>query len=237
MGLLNLSVNTTPGVSAFKSNSTPTVSLFLIVVITEGIKEEVIYLNKVKQICEKNRVTDFKIVILNDYYDSETKARAQSHPLKRLDALEEWRNKYKDTLSKGDEEWLICDRDNPSFKKEQYEKVLQRTSKESIHFIVSNPAFQIWLLMHFTADISSLDLDSYEKSKKRLDIVEKELKKYVAGYKHGSLSMIHFVAHIRDAINNSKNNPTASKDLEYLSGSNFGDLLESIESKSGKRIF
>jgi len=74
-------------------------------------------------------------------------------------------------------------------------------------------------------------LDDYPKSKDRLKIVESELKKYVIGYRHGSLEIDPFSEHIRDAMDNSQSTTQDLKKLKKSSGTNFRDLLCSIQDK------
>lgn len=112
-----------------------------------------------------------------------------------------------------------------------YGELLAEAETLGIHVIVSNPAFQIWLLFHFVKDITPLRLDDYPKSKDRLKIVESELKKHVDGYKHGSLEMDPFSEHIREAMDNSQSTTQDLKELKRSSDTNFRDLLCSIQDK------
>lgn len=188
MEKLNLDFVTIPGKDAYESGSTPVRDLYFIAIIAEG-KEECIYLDYIKSIVNEAATIKLNIKILNHYYNKEKTALSESHPLKRLEALREWTNTIQKVSIADDEEWIICDRDNGSFTDDQYDELLTDAETLGVHVVVSNPAFQIWLLFHFVRDISSLRLDDYPKSKDRLKIVESELKKYVDGYKHGSVSV------------------------------------------------
>lgn len=230
MEKLNLDFVTIPGKDAYESGSTPVRNLYFIAIIAEG-KEECIYLDYIKSIVNEADTVKLNIEILNHYYNKEKTALSESHPLRRLDALKEWSDTIQKISLTDDEEWIICDRDNGSFTNDQYDELLADAETLGIHVIVSNPAFQIWLLFHFVKDITPLRLDDYPKSKDRLKIVESELKKYVVGYKHGSLEMDPFSEHIRDAMDNSQSDTQDLKELKRSSGTNFRNLLCSIQDK------
>lgn len=230
MEKLNLDFITIPGKDAYESGSTPVRDLYFIAIIAEG-KEECIYLEYIKSIVNKAATVKLNIEILNHHYNKEKIALSDSHPLKRLDALKQWCDTIQTKSLPNDEEWIICDRDNGSFTDDQYDKLLADAEKKGIHVIVSNPAFQIWLLFHFVKDITPLRLDDNPKSKDRLKIVESELKKYVIGYKHGSLEIESFSEHIRDAMDNSQSTTQDLKKLKKSSGTNFRNLLCSIQNK------
>lgn len=230
MEKLYLDFVTIPGKDAYESGSTPVRDLYFIAIIAEG-KEECIYLDYIKSIVKVADTVKLNIKILNHYYNKEKTALSESHPLRRLDALKEWSDAIQKISLTDDEEWIICDRDNGSFTNDQYDELLADAETLGIHVIVSNPAFQIWLLFHFVKDITPLRLDGYPKSKDRLKIVESELKKYVDGYKHGSLEMDPFSEHIRDAMDNSQSTTQDLKELKRSSGTNFRNLLCSIQDK------
>ena len=230
MEKLNLDFITIPGKDAYESGSTPDRDLFFMEIIAEG-KEECIYLDYIKSIVNEATTVKLNIEILNHYYNKEKTALSESHPLKRLEALREWTNTIQKVSIADDEEWIICDRDNGSFTDDQYDELLTDAETLGVHVVVSNPAFQIWLLFHFVRDISSLRLDDYPKSKDRLKIVESELRKYVDGYKHGSLEIDAFSEHIRDAMDNSQSTTQDLKELKRSSGTNFRNLLCSIQNK------
>lgn len=236
MEKLNLDFITVPGKEAYTSASVSVNELFFIAIIAEG-KEESIYLNYVKDKVNSSSTLRLRVEVLNEHYIKEKYAISESHPLKRLEVLKEWNKRIQKLSIKGDEEWIICDRDNRSFTSDQYDKLLSEAFKLGIHVVVSNPAFQIWLLFHFTHNLSSLKLDTYTQSKDRLKCVENEIKIFVSNYKHGSLNMDDFKGHVREAMENSSHYPLDLKVLKDSSGTNFRDLLSSIETYAKQKIF
>lgn len=238
MGKLNLEFNTIPGKESYDSGTEPTIDLFFVSIVTEGVKEEIIYLDYVSKLVKECDGVNFKIVLLNKLYKDTSLSISDSHPKKRLEILKEWKEWVQKHYDAGkDEDWIVCDRDDRSFKEEQFDELCAEAINTHFNIVISNPAFQIWLLFHFVADIKYLKLDQIEHSKQRLALVEKELKQYVKGYKHGSLNMAYFATHIREAINNTQSCPHEIAELKNNSGTNFSDLLISIEKRAGKTLF
>ena len=135
-----------------------------------------------------------------------------------------------------DNPWLICDRDKQSFKEKQYDEVLAMCEVNHVELIVSNPAFQLWLLLHFRSDISDLELDANEKSKISISKIEGVMRaeKLVPGYKHGTLNFEQFKNNIDDAIRNSCQFPKDPRVLKNAIGTNFDVIVNLIKSVSDK---
>ncbi|EJX09596.1 hypothetical protein EVA_02296, partial [gut metagenome] len=122
-----------------------------IAIVTEGSKEELAYL---KGYCfhlqQKGWVCKGQILYLNDsirpdIYNKEIQA---SHPKRRMELMKELLSqKNPDFLYRPEEAWMVCDRDDGSFHVDQYEEVYEVCQQEGIHWVVSNPAFQLWLLL------------------------------------------------------------------------------------------
>ena len=215
-----------PGVAAYESSSEVANSLLSICIVTEGAVEEVEYFQYIKEQLVEH--PDVKIVlnIVNETIgDAEKNV---SNPKKRYEQMKNWLaiNAPTDGLTDvQDEEWLVCDRDNSSFSEAQYDFLLDKVRTDGLHLVVSNPAFQIWLLFHFESNIDALNLDSIEKSSDRIRVIEPRLKTHVPDYVHGSLKMASFSGHIKNAVANSSNYPTDLLDLKVKSGTNFRDII------------
>lgn len=61
--------------------------------------------------------------------------------------------------------YLICDRDQNSFSKSQYQTVLNSCHKNDICFCPTNPCFEFWLLLHLQ-DIENSDVPQFLKNAK-----------------------------------------------------------------------
>ena len=235
--ILNIPVDITtiPGKSKYETGTVAPNPVLFIVVITEGCVEELEYIKGIRD-DYKDKLVGINFVILNDLYQDETGAAHNSNPMKRYEAIQEWSQEFKSRvgMDDNDEEFLICDRDNGSFKSEQYDKLVEETKKRpNFHLILSNPAFQIWLLFHFVDNIESLNLDSMTKSKQRIAVIEKELKKYITNYRHGVSQWPYLSNRVKYAMTNSRKHEFSLEELKEKSGTNFASFLKFIETKSG----
>lgn len=135
-----------------------------------------------------------------------------------------------------DEICLIVDRDKESFiskpGNDQYKYVLDRCLENGFRFCVTNPCFEIWLLMH-SDKVLELDKDkllnnSKVTSKRRY--AEDELRKIYSGYKKSSYHAEEFVKNIDIAIKNEKEFCEDIQRLKDSIGSNIGILIEDMRS-------
>lgn len=239
MAKLLFEVTTLPSKTAYTAKETDLNPSIFIAVAAEG-QEEVIYLEEIEKLLQPYG-KDLKFIILNKHYRSLKNAVSHSHPNLRYELLEEWRRIYTGMygISATDDEWLICDRDNESFTEAQYDRYIELSrTNQGFHFTVSNPAFQLWLLLHFISAIPVAEIESKPTCKKRIQCVEKYLRKQVKLYKHGSLDWSRYKDYVRDAINNCQQyNGYTIIDLKNKTGTNLYKLLEFIEEKIGKKIF
>lgn len=129
---------------------------------------------------------------------------------------------------------FIVDRDKKSFLSEpgnnQYEYVLKKCQEKKFGFYVTNPCFELWLLMHFD-EVAELDKEKllenpYVSSDKRY--TEYELRRMVAGFEKTNYDAEFLVRNIDKAI---KNEAMFCEDIELLEsqiGSNLGRLFEEL---------
>lgn len=232
---ITFTFDTIPGQTMFQEGQSELRPIFFVVIVTEGSQEELDYMRYIKQLVNNQPDVSFEIILLNDYI-SDTKQRiSYSNPLHRVKAMLDWK---KNNLSAygtnaDDVEWLICDRDNGSFTEEQYDEMLRQSESEDFKVVVSNPAFQLWLLFHFVDNIDSLKLGTKKHSCDQIAIIEKKLKEYIPYYEHGSINMEEFAAFVEDAILNSQKYPMGVTVLKNSFGTNFSELLANIKSWSG----
>lgn len=228
MAQLKLRNRSLVGVPDYLPESEDEGKRFIIAIMTEGCKEEVLYLKYIRKLCQEKSSKNIIVEIVNDEYADEKVAVSDSHPQKRLEALRE-RMGYADSLA--DEAWLVSDRDDGSFTEGQYDEVRDVCTESNIRWVVSNPAFQLWLLFHFTDSLEGLCLERCVKSSLKIKQIEKELNKYVRGYKHGTLDMIEFGDYIENAIVNSSDYCMDVADLKKGIGTNFSLLVKSLKEK------
>lgn len=224
MRLLSTTINTIPGTSSHAEGTETPKSISFVVYLGEG-QEESQYLEMLSE--GKGNIID----VFKYYLDSQQRITL-SHPKHRYKALVEFLESDSSDYSAAlDKAFLISDRDSQSFKEDQYDKMLKNCEDKDIVWIVSNPSFQLWLLLHFTDDIESLELEKMSSCKKQIQEIEthiKALSKY--GYTHGNLKPSVFKPLVEVAINNSVPYCLSVKELKESIGTNFSVLVKYIQS-------
>lgn len=222
MSLLSATINTIPGKSSHAEGSVIPKSIAFVVYLGEG-KEESIYLEMLTK-GKENVIDVFK------YYLDSQKQISLSHPNHRYDALVEFLDKDNSDFSPVlDKAFLISDRDNQSFKEKQYDEMLNKCRTKGIEWIVSNPSFQLWLLFHFTDDITSLELEKIPKSKQQIKELENHIRVSSGmGYSHGNLNKKMFEPFIGAALKNSEPYCLSLEELRDRIGTNFSILVRHI---------
>lgn len=127
---------------------------------------------------------------------------------------------------------LIVDRDKSSFRDEQYDKLVSECRSKNINLYISNPSFEVWLLMHFEK-FDNLDFEKLLENK-RVN-AKKNSRKYadkmlsdIIGYDKSNLKFSHFIDKIDDAIAREKNYCEDLDGLKNNVGSNVGTLIEEM---------
>lgn len=103
------------------------------------------------------------------------------------------RNMGLDTKN-GDLFFCVIDADYDSSKESVINKAKHRAKDKGIKVIISNPCFELWLLLHFTKTTKLMN--SIE--------VERELKTYLSRYKKGQLDFSKFESKIDEAVKRAK---------------------------------
>ncbi len=93
----------------------------------------------------------------------------------------------------GDKAFVIVDIDNDQEKAEKVYGLIQKNNNPSISFIVSNPTFEIWFLLHFRYT-TKFFADG--------DTVIKDLKKFIPDYDKNKDIYMHCEGRMGEAINN-----------------------------------
>lgn len=231
-------IRTTIGQPAIPAASKSQKRVAFLAMVTEGDVEEPQYLMYVIGMCQRKYRTDVDIRIVNDELPPHV-AKVGSNPLVRLNYLIKWLElnapDYNPQLQ--DTAWLVCDRDDGSFSVRQYNQVMKQCESRDIHFIISNPAFQLWLLLHYTSAINVKLLNCYPRSKGKLIQIEKMLTMYVPDYRHGEINMDDFKILIDAAVQNNQQLPSNPSLLKRTVGSNFYQLMEYFKVVFGFQSF
>lgn len=168
----------------------------LIIIATEGQETEKAYFEGLKK----------HYTNLHVHVEILERISSASDPLKVIVELDHFRSTY--NLQKDyDQLWLVIDVDRWGSRK--LSVVSQLCAQKNYHLAVSNPAFEIWLLMHINAiDAYSPEiLGELLQNKKLRDRtrLEQELINLMRYYNKTNPDMNFFCQHVDTAIYNSRN--------------------------------
>lgn len=138
-------------------------------------------------------------------------------------------------LSENDILWMIIDRDAQNNSKKQLIELIEECNEENILISISNPCFELWLLLHCITDLNSYDKNILlsnpkPRAKANKRYIEIELKRINGTYNKKKLAKNDFISFekISNAIR-------LEKDLEQIPiniidnlGSNIGQIVERI---------
>ena len=168
----------------------------LIVIASEGKDTERIYFKALAKEYTNPRV---HVHILKRSEDE----RNNSSPEHVLKQLNNYKNQYE--LEADDELWLVVDKDRWT------DAMLSRVATEctqevSMHMALSNPCFELWLLLHLE-DIASLTpeeqklwMENRRKSKNADPYLKVRLRQKMGAYHESAYDALSLIAHVEDAI-------------------------------------
>lgn len=197
----------------------------LIVIASEGVKPEPQYFNELARICDQNIVRPIIIRKTPDEKDHS----APEHVLKQMKDF-----KKSESFKDGDEFWLVLDVDNWT----NLEEIIAIGAEEEIQTAISNPCFELWLLLHLKK-VADLDEDAKKAllqndkvsnrhtytSKFLGDTMKKVLGKNCSKTKINAPSLMPFVD---DAVQRAKEMTSVGEIPEGL-GSNVYRIVEQIQ--------
>lgn len=172
----------------------------LIVIASEGKDTERIYFKDLA-----NEYTNPRVhVHILERNEDEQNNSSPEHVLKQLN---EYKSRYE--LEADDELWLVVDKDRWT------EAMLSRVAMEctqemSMHMALSNPCFELWLLLHLE-DVSSLTpeeqrlcLENRRKSKNSDPYLKARLRQKMGSYHESSYDTSALISHVKVAIKRAK---------------------------------
>ena len=179
----------------------------LIVIASEGKDTERIYFKALAKEYTNLRVH----VHILERSENEQNNSSPEHVLKQLN---DYKSKY--DLEADDELWLVVDKDR--WTEAMLSHVATECSQEvAMHMALSNPCFELWLLLHME-DAASLSLEEQEqwmknrrKSKNADPYLKVRLRQKLGSYHESSYDALTLIAHIEDAIERARaldKNPT-----------------------------
>ena len=122
-----------------------------------------------------------------------------SDPFSLLIELNEFKKKYK--LSSQDELWLICDRDRWTDK--MLSLVNQQCKQKGFSLAMSNPCFEIWLLLHLI-DLKDFDQEAFDSMTVDCKTLVGQLQKTLGSYNKRIEHSEPFINGLKRAIIQSK---------------------------------
>lgn len=164
----------------------------LIIIATEGNKTEPHYFNAIATYYRNSKV---HVEVL----ERKSTASAPEHVITELD---KFRREY--SLNEHDELWLVIDLDGWGSGK--LSEVSTQCEQKNYGFAVSNPCFEVWLLLH----VATLDsyteqelielIENRKSNKNSKTRLEKELTKLCGAYNKENLDTSPFLEHVAVAI-------------------------------------
>lgn len=168
----------------------------LIVIASEGKDTERIYFKALAKEYTNPRV---HVHILKRSEDEKN----NSSPEHVLEQLNEYKCQYE--LEADDELWLVTDKDHWT------EAMLSRVATEcmqdvSMHMALSNPCFELWLLLHLV-DVASLTpeeqrlwMENRRKSKSSNPYLKVLLRQKMGSYHESAYDVLTLIQHVKVAI-------------------------------------
>ncbi|MBR3022511.1 MAG: RloB domain-containing protein [Bacteroidaceae bacterium] len=179
----------------------------LIVIASEGKDTEGIYFKALAKEYTNPRV---HVHILERSVDEQNNSSPE-HVLKQLN---DYKSQYE--LEADDELWLVVDKDR--WTEAMLSRVATECSQEvAMHMALSNPCFELWLLLHIE-DAASLTpeeqkqwMENRRKSKNVDPYLKVRLRQKMGSYHESAYDVLSLIAHVEVAITRAKaldKNPT-----------------------------
>lgn len=199
-------------------------TLYCIAFAGEG-KTEYEYFDKIIDKAKELGISKYvKIEPLQTEDENDTK----SHPKYVMELLQE-RKGNPNFGYDPHEIWMVIDRDRQNVKKGQLEEIIKICEQEGYNLALSNPTFELWLLLHIT-DTNSYNhnelLENKKTGKKRF--LEKEIAKLCGGYHKPNIPFEPDSEMIKQAIERAKKLEIDNIELIEKLGTNVCILVEHI---------
>ncbi|MHB8104278.1 MAG: RloB family protein [Dehalococcoidales bacterium] len=167
----------------------------LIIIASEGTNTEKTYFEDMSS-AEYYRNPRVHVEVLE-------RENTDSSPGHVLDCLDNYTKKYHLSLKKDDELWLVIDRDK--WTEKELSAVASTCQQKCYFFAVSNPCFELWLLLHIKSldDYGQSERNDFTKNKhinRKKTLLEQELCNILGSYNKANLDTSRFLPFIDRAI-------------------------------------
>lgn len=196
-------------------------------IIPEGDKTEIIYFSGISENSDEIGIKALIDIILIENDDTE---QGESHPKRKFKNFKEDIDNEKFLYnSEIDKVCFVVDRDPQNFKEQQYDEFLELCEQHGYKVYVSNPTFELFLIMH---DDKVLELDRTEMLENRKISSNKRFLETkvseIFGCSKTNINFERFKDNIEKAINNERQFEENIIQLKNNLGSNVGKLLEEM---------
>ena len=172
----------------------------LIVIASEGKDTERIYFKALAKEYTNPRV---HVHILERSVDEQNNSSPE-HVLKQLN---DYKSQYE--LEADDELWLVVDKDR--WTEAMLSRVATECSQEvAMHMALSNPCFELWLLLHLE-DAASLTPEEYvrwmenrRRSRNSDPYLKTRLRQIIGSYHESSYDALTLISHVEEAIDRAR---------------------------------
>lgn len=160
----------------------------------------------------KATVSYFKILVSPSYYQNSkvhvevlTREDNASSPEHTLRQLAQWSEEYQ--IAEGDELWLVIDVDK--WGQKALSQVAQQCLQKGFLLAVSNPAIELWFLLHledietYNSTLKKELLDNAKVSANRTRL-EQAILDILGSYNKSNLESNHYLPHLQEAIDRAK---------------------------------
>jgi len=127
-----------------------------------------------------------------------------------LDQLNQYKKEF--GLNVHDELCMVIDRDKQSWTEAELATVAQKCAQKQFLLALSNPAFELWLILHFKDLDTSSDGEKAKFLENKNQCLKKELKNLLSGFNPSHLNFDDFWQHINLAIQRAERLDTEPQD-------------------------
>jgi RloB-like protein len=205
------------------------------VIASEGADTERIYFESLRdKLIEEGQLNSLiKVEFLKRQTEAERAKSSHKAVIKQLDT---YKKAYR--IDSRDELWLIIDRDKQNNTPKNISDIAQSCLQKSYFLGLSNPAFEIWLLLHLT-DLTTYTTEALEvflqnkkvsASSSSKTALKKELSDILGGFNETAYNANLFLPFIQLAVQRAKlldTNP-ASRWIDDTLGTRVYRLIENI---------
>ena len=154
-----------------------------------------------------------------------------SAPQQVLDLADRFKKTYR--LKPSDKLWVVIDRDKQSWEEKTMESIAKQCSQKEILLAVSNPCFELWLLLHHKS-IESFSENFQEKllNNKKVNqnktFIQKYLEEVVGGYNPRNPETVDFMPYVKKAVERAKRQDIPNERWPNYLGSRVYQLIEQL---------